>query len=118
MWRVQTNPRIPGKSTLLSRTLKQQQPESKTPNYQRNEFSKQWPQVQHQHSDQVTQEKTEELEKGRKGEREKKEKGREGEEEGDQEVKKDVMGWTVVTRSKKQRKRTIQIFVKVDGSKV
>ena len=28
------------------------------------------------------------------------------------------MGWTVVTRSKKQRKRTIQIFVKVDGSKV
>ena len=26
-----------------------------------------------------------------------------------------MLGWTVVTRSKKQRKRTIQIFVKVDG---
>ena len=32
------------------------------------------------------------------------------------EVKKDVMGWTVVSRSKKQRKRTYQIFVKVDGT--
>ena len=29
-----------------------------------------------------------------------------------------MTGWTVVTRSKKQRKRTIQIFVKVDGSKI
>ena len=27
------------------------------------------------------------------------------------------MGWTVVTRSRKQRKRTVQIFVKVDGMK-
>ena len=26
--------------------------------------------------------------------------------------------WTVVTRAKKHRKRTVQIFVKVDGSKV
>ena len=31
--------------------------------------------------------------------------------------KKDVTGWTVVTRSKKHRKRTVQIFVKVDGGK-
>ena len=36
----------------------------------------------------------------------------------DKEVKKDVTVWTVVTRSKKQRKRAIQIFVKVDWSKV
>ena len=36
------------------------------------------------------------------------------EEEGDKQVEKDVMGWTVVTRS---RKRTVQIFVKVDGMK-
>ena len=35
-----------------------------------------------------------------------------------EQVKKDVTGRTVVTRSKKQRKRTIQIFVKVDGSKM
>ena len=60
----------------------------------------------------------EEREKGRRRETGKKEKGREAEEERDKEVKKDVMGWTVVTRSKKQRKRTIQIFVKVDGSKM
>ena len=51
----------------------------------------------------------EEREKGRKGEMGKKEKGRELEEERDQEVKKD---------STKQRKRTIQIFVQEDGSKV
>ena len=28
-----------------------------------------------------------------------------------------MTGWTVVTRSKKHRKRTVQIFVKVDGGK-
>ena len=28
------------------------------------------------------------------------------------------MDWTMVTRSKKQRMKTVQIFVKVDGSKV
>ena len=49
---------------------------------------------------------------------EEREKGRRAEKERDKEVKKDVTGWTVVTRSEKQRKRTIQIFVKVDGSKV
>ena len=37
----------------------------------------------------------------RKGERGKKEKGREAQEERDEEVKKDVTGWTVVTRNKK-----------------
>ena len=56
-----------------------------------------------------------ERERGNRAEREK---GRGAEKERDKEVKKDVTGWTVVTRSKKQRKRTIQIFVKVDGSKV
>ena len=33
-------------------------------------------------------------------------------------VEKDVMDWTVVRRNKRQRKRTVQIFVKVNGSKV
>ena len=51
---------------------------------------------------------------GRRGEREKKEKETEAAEEGDKEVEKDVMGWTVVIRS---RKRTVQTFVKVDGMK-
>ena len=58
-----------------------------------------------------------EREKGRKCERGKKEKGREAQEEGDKEVKKDVMGWTEVTRNKKQKRRTVQIFVKVNESK-
>ena len=58
------------------------------------------------------------LGEAKRGEREEREKERGAEEELDKEVKKDVTGWTVVTRSKKQRKRTIQIFVKVDGSKV
>ena len=58
----------------------------------------------------------EEGEKGRKGERGKEE-GREAEEEEHRQVKKDVTGWTVVTTNKRQR-RMIQIFVKVDGSKV
>ena len=53
----------------------------------------------------------------------KKEKGKEVQEETDQEVQtdqeveKDVMDWTLVTRSKKQRRKTSQIIVKVDGSR-
>ena len=58
-----------------------------------------------------------EREKGRKGERGKKEEGREAEEEEDKQVKKNVMDWTVVTRNRRQKKM-IQIFVKVNGSKV
>ena len=53
---------------------------------------------------------------GRRGEIGKEE-GRGAEQERDQEIKNDVMGWTVVTRSKKQRKRAVQIFVKLDGMK-
>ena len=41
---------------------------------------------------------------------------RKEDEEGDSKVVEDVTGWTVVTRSKKQRKMA-QIFVKVNGSK-
>ena len=59
----------------------------------------------------------EERESVRKGERGKKEEGRDAEEEECKQVKKDVTGWTVVTRHKRQR-RTIQIFVKVDEAKV
>ena len=71
---------------------------------------------------QVTQEKRgeregEEREKGRKGERGKKKKGREAEEERYEEVKKDMTGWTVVTRNRREKRRTIQIFVKVNESR-
>ena len=66
---------------------------------------------------------TESGERGKKEEKEeeKKETGeerKEAEEERDDEVKKVVTDWTVVTRNKKQKRRTVQIFVKVDGSKV
>ena len=74
--------------------------------------------VQHQHSNKVTQEKTGEREKKkRKGGRGQKEEGRRAEEQRDKEIEKDVMGWTVATKIKKQRKRLVQIFVKVDGVK-
>ena len=63
----------------------------------------------------------EEGEKGQeereRGERGKKEKGREAGEERDKEVKKDVTGWTVVTRNKREKRRTIQIFVKLNESR-
>ena len=54
----------------------------------------------------------------RKGERGKEEEERDAEEAEHEQVKKDVTGWTLVTGSRKHRKRTVQIFVKVDGSKV
>ena len=81
---------------------------------------------QEQRTEQAMQEgerdQREEEEKGQE-ERERGEKGREAEKERDveeeerEQVKKDVTGWTVVTRSTKHRKRTVQIFVKVDGGK-
>ena len=43
-------------------------------------------------------------EKGRKGERGKKETGREAEEEEDEQVKKNVTDWTVVTRNQRQKR--------------
>ena len=58
-----------------------------------------------------------EEEKKETGEETKKEKTKEVQEETDKEVEKDVMDWTKVTRSKKQRRKTVQIFVKVNGSK-
>ena len=81
-------------------------------------------QQQHQDSNQqqptrqVTQEERGAREQERKGERRKEQEGRGAEEAEHEQVKKDVTGWTAVTRSKKHRKRTVQIFVKVDGSKV
>ena len=53
----------------------------------------------------------------RKGERGKEEEGRDAEEEERKQVEKDVTGWTVVTRNKRQKKM-VQIFVKVDEAKV
>ena len=55
--------------------------------------------------------------KGRKGQRERGQEGRRKEEEREPEVKKDVTDWIVVTRNRRQRK-IIQIFVKMNGSKV
>ena len=73
---------------------------------------------QQQPTRQVTQEIRRERGKERKGEGGKEEEGREAEEAEHEQVKKDVTDWTGVTRSKKHRKRTVKIFVKVDGSKV
>ena len=58
-----------------------------------------------------------ERERGERGKREEEtgEKRKEVQEETDNEVEKDVTGWTEVTRNK--RKKIVQIFVKVDGMK-
>ena len=53
----------------------------------------------------------------KKGTREgRKEEERKVEERGSEQVKKDAMDWTVVT--KKKKRKTVQIFVKMNGSKV
>ena len=52
-----------------------------------------------------------------RGERGKKERGRDAGEERDKEVKKDVTGWTVVNTNKREKRRTIQIFVMVNESR-
>ena len=65
-----------------------------------------------------------EREEERRGEKGREENGRKSEEKevrkedekGDSKVVKDVTGWTVVTRNRRQRKM-IQIFVRVNGSK-
>ena len=54
----------------------------------------------------------------RQGEGGKEEEGRDAEEAEHEQVKKDVTGRTLVTGSRKHRKRTVQIFVKVERSKV
>ena len=53
--------------------------------------------------------------RGRRQEGRKEEEEREAEEGVDEQVEKDVTGWTEVTR--KRRRKTVQIFVKTDGSK-
>ena len=57
-----------------------------------------------------------EREKGRKDEVGRDQEGGRKEKERKPEVKKDVTGWTVVTRNRRQRKM-VQIFVRVNGSK-
>ena len=69
----------------------------------------------HRKQRQQPRKKGEEEEKGQEGR--KNEEERKAEEGGGEQVKKDVTGWTVVTRSKKQKQRRVQIFVKVNGSK-
>ena len=64
------------------------------------------------------QEGRESLRKGQRGrgqEGRKKEEEREAEEGGGEQVEKDVTGWTELTR--KNRRKTVQIFVKMNGSK-
>ena len=60
-----------------------------------------------------------EREKGRKGQRGSGQEGRKEEEkedeDGGEQVENDVTGWTEVTR--KKRRKTVQIFVKMDGGK-
>ena len=83
----------------------------------------------HQPTKQAMQQRERKEEKGqgeeeRRGEKGREENGRKSEEKGvrkedekgDSKVVKDVTGWTVVTRNKRQRKMA-QIFVKVNGSK-
>ena len=81
---------------------------------------------QEQRTEQAVQEGERDQREGEKGqgERESVRKGQRGKEEGGdaeeekcKQVKKDVTGWTVVTRSKRQKKM-VQIFVKVDEAKV
>ena len=83
----------------------------------------------HQPTKQAMQQRERKEEKGQGEEERRGEKGREengrkseakrvrkGDEEGDSKVVKDVTGWTVVTRNKRQKKM-VQTFVKVNGSK-
>ena len=83
----------------------------------------------HQPTKQAMQQRERKEEKGqgeeeRRGEKGREENGRKNEEKkvrkeeekGDNKVVKDVTGWTVVTRNKRQKKM-VQIFVKVNGSK-
>ena len=73
---------------------------------------------QEQRTEQAMQEgERDQGEEGEKGQEER-ERGERGKREEGRDVEEDVTGWTEVTRSKKHRKRTVQIFVNVDGSKV
>ena len=93
------------------------------------DFAAQHKSSKHQPTKQAMQQRERKEEKGqgeekRRGEKGREENGRKSEEkgvrkedeEGDSKVVKDVTGWTVVTRNKRQKKM-VQIFVKVNGSK-
>ena len=93
------------------------------------DFAAQHKSSKHQPTKQAMQQGERKEEKGqgeekRRGEKGRKENGRKSEEkevrkedeEGDSKVVKDVTGWTVVTRNKRQKKM-VQIFVKVNESK-
>ena len=60
-------------------------------------------------------EKEKEERERRKGERGKEEEGRDAEEEERKQVKKDVTGWTVVTRNKRQKKMVQRRFESTHG---
>ena len=67
--------------------------------------------------DQEEKKEDEGQEERQEGERRKNEEGKGAEEGGSEQVKKDVMDWTVVSRSKK-RNKMIQIYVRVNGGKL
>ena len=74
---------------------------------------------QQQQQPQTARQSTREEREKEKGERKKERKGegeREVEEGGGEQVEEDVTGWTEVTRTR--RRKMVQIFVKVDGSRV
>ena len=79
---------------------------------------KQWQQPRKEEEEGKEEKGRAEREKGRgRGQEGRKEEEREAEEGGGEQVKKDAMDWTVVTRSKKQKQRRVQIFVKVNWFK-
>ena len=105
---------------VASNNCKQQQPQvARQPT--RQERGKEWGERKKERKGERERGRSEQEEKGRE-ERESVRKGQRGrgqegeaEEGGGEQVEKDVTGWTEVTRKKKRK--TVQIFVKVNGSK-
>ena len=118
----------PTHSTARSLKLKSRQDLHGHRQQQQDQLTKQSAQQEREEGKKEKSEKVERKEwetvvaKGRKGQRErdqegrKKGKEREVEEGGSEQVKKDVTGWTEVTR--KKRKKMVQIFVKMNEGKV
>ena len=108
---------------VASNHCKQQQPQvARQPT--RQERGKEWGERKKERKGEGERGRSEQEEKSReergsvkKGKRGKEE-GRDAEEEKCKQVEKNAMDWTVVTRNKRQRKRMVQIFVKMNECKV
>ena len=99
-------------STIADPTAAAQHPSTQQHNYHR----KQWQQTGQTEEGGKEEKAQGEREKRRKDEGGRDPEGRRKEKEREPEVKKYVTDWTVVTKNRRQRK-TVQIFVKVNGSK-